>query len=82
MLDEVRPSAVSHARLTTFVPDRPGHDRRYAIDASKITRELGWTPRRDFESGLRETVLWYIEHRDWCEAVQTGRYDRERLGLG
>jgi dTDP-glucose 4,6-dehydratase len=82
VLDEVRPGSVSHMTLKTFVPDRPGHDRRYAIDASKITRELGWTPRRDFESGLRETVLWYIEHRDWCQAVQTGRYDRERLGLG
>jgi dTDP-glucose 4,6-dehydratase len=82
VLDEVRPVAVSHMTLKTFVPDRPGHDRRYAIDASKITRELGWTPQRDFESGLRETVLWYIAHRDWCQAVQRDRYDRQRLGLG
>jgi dTDP-glucose 4,6-dehydratase len=82
VLDEVRPAAASRMTLKTFVPDRPGHDRRYAIDASKISRELGWAPQRDFESGLRDTVLWYLEHRDWCEAVQTGRYDRRRLGLG
>jgi dTDP-glucose 4,6-dehydratase len=82
VLDEVRPAPASRMTLKTFVPDRPGHDRRYAIDASKISRELGWAPKRDFESGLRDTVLWYLEHRDWCEAVQTGRYDRRRLGLG
>ena len=64
------------------MPDRPGHDRRYAIDATKIRRELGWTPRRAFEDGLEATVRWYLEHRDWCRAVQAGRYDRERLGLG
>ncbi len=68
--------------LKTFVPDRPGHDRRYAIDATKIRRELGWAPRHAFEDGLRETVRWYIAHRDWCEQVQAGRYDRQRLGLG
>jgi dTDP-glucose 4,6-dehydratase len=68
--------------LTTFVPDRPGHDRRYAIDASKIRRELGWSPQHDFAQGLRATVAWYLSHRDWCEAVQAGRYGRERLGLG
>jgi dTDP-glucose 4,6-dehydratase len=67
--------------LQTSVPDRPGHDRRYAIDATKIRRELGWVPRRTFDEGLRDTVRWYLEHRDWCEAVQAGRYDRERLGL-
>jgi dTDP-glucose 4,6-dehydratase len=67
--------------LKTFVADRPGHDRRYAIDAEKIRRELGWTPRRTFEDGLDETVRWYLDHRDWCEAVQAGLYDRERLGL-
>jgi dTDP-glucose 4,6-dehydratase len=72
----------SYRALKTFVPDRPGHDRRYAIDATKIHRELGWTPRHTFEDGLRETVDWYLEHRDWCEAIQAGRYDRERLGLG
>jgi dTDP-glucose 4,6-dehydratase len=80
-LDELRPSTASHHALKTFVPDRPGHDRRYAIDATKIRRELGWAPVRDFATGLRETVCWYLEHRDWCNAVQAGRYDRQRLGL-
>jgi len=68
--------------LKTFVPDRPGHDRRYAIDAGKIRRELGWAPRHAFEEGLEATARWYLDHRDWCDAVQAGRYDRERLGLG
>jgi dTDP-glucose 4,6-dehydratase len=70
-----------YRELKTFVPDRPGHDRRYAIDASKIRGELGWRPAHDFESGLRATVAWYVEHREWCRAVEAGRYDRERLGL-
>ena len=68
--------------LKTFVPDRPGHDRRYAIDASKIRRELGWSPRHAFEDGLAQTARWYLDHRDWCAEVQAGRYDRQRLGLG
>ncbi len=80
-LDQLRPAAAARSALKTFVPDRPGHDRRYAIDATKIRRELGWTPRHTFETGLRETVVWYLEHRAWCEAVQAGRYDRQRLGL-
>jgi dTDP-glucose 4,6-dehydratase len=71
----------SYAELKTFVPDRPGHDRRYAIDASKIRAELGWSPRHVFEVGLRETVRWYLDNRAWCEAVQQGKYGRERLGL-
>lgn len=71
----------SYTALKTFVPDRPGHDRRYAIDASKITRELHWKPQHDFTSGLQHTVRWYLAHRDWCEAVQSGQYQRERLGL-
>jgi dTDP-glucose 4,6-dehydratase len=71
----------SYSELKTFVPDRPGHDRRYAIDASLIRRELGWQPRHAFEQGLRETVRWYLAHRAWCEAVQSGKYRRERLGL-
>jgi dTDP-glucose 4,6-dehydratase len=71
----------SYAGLKTYVPDRPGHDRRYAIDASKIRAELGWTPRHAFEDGLRETVRWYLANRPWCEAVQSGKYRRERLGL-
>jgi dTDP-glucose 4,6-dehydratase len=68
--------------LKTFVPDRPGHDRRYAIDASKIRRELGWAPRHAFEDGLASTARWYSEHGGWCDAVQSGRYERQRLGLG
>ena len=71
----------SYLDLKSFVPDRPGHDRRYAIDATKIAGELGWKPRRTFEEGLRETARWYLEHRDWCDQIQAGRYDRQRLGL-
>ena len=71
-----------YRELKTFVADRPGHDRRYAIDASKIRRELGWAPRHVFEEGLASTARWYVDHRDWCEQVQQGRYDRTRLGLG
>ena len=81
-LDETKPARETYRSLKTFVPDRPGHDRRYAIDATKIRRELGWTPARTFDDGLVETVEWYVAHRDWCDAIQAGRYDRERLGLG
>ena len=81
-VDELRPGPTSRRALKTFVPDRPGHDRRYAIDATKIRRELGWAPKHTFETGLRDTVQWYLDHRDWCEQVQAGRYDRQRLGLG
>ena len=73
--------AASYRDLKTFVADRPGHDRRYAIDDTKVRREIGWEPRHDFASGLAETVRWYLGHRAWCEAVQSGRYGRERLGL-
>jgi dTDP-glucose 4,6-dehydratase len=69
-----------YADLKTFVTDRPGHDRRYAIDDSRIRRELGWAPRYDLERGLARTLDWYLAHRDWCESVQSGRYRRERLG--
>jgi dTDP-glucose 4,6-dehydratase len=71
----------SYHDLITLVPDRPGHDRRYAIDCSRIERELGWTSRTSFEMGLRVTVRWYLLNRDWCQAVQRGQYDGRRLGL-
>ena len=61
---------------------RPGHDRRYAIDAGKIERDLGWTPRETFESGMEKTVRWYLENRGWCESVAARGYRQERLGLG
>jgi dTDP-glucose 4,6-dehydratase len=67
--------------LITFVEDRPGHDRRYAIDATKIRRELGWQPERDFADGIVETVRWYLNNRRWVERVSSGVYQRERLGL-
>jgi len=83
LLDERLPDSTHrpHERLITFVTDRPGHDRRYAIDAGKIGRELGWTPRETFETGLRRTVDWYLENREWCDRVSSGAY-RERRGLG
>ena len=71
----------SYLDLKTFVKDRPGHDLRYAIDASRLEAELGFTPAHTFDSGLAATVRWYLEHRDWCHAVTHGSYDRERLGL-
>src|SRR5512140_3058437 len=71
----------AYVDLKTFVPDRPGHDRRYAIDASKIRRELGWEPSYSFEEGLLRTVRWYLSNGEWCETVQAGNYGRERLGL-
>jgi dTDP-glucose 4,6-dehydratase len=87
-LEQLRPAASnpalkggSYQSLKTFVPDRPGHDRRYAIDAAKIRSELAWTPRRTFEEGLLDTARWYLDHGDWSSQVQSGRYDRERLGL-
>lgn len=80
-LAPVKPANVrSFQDLITFVADRPGHDRRYAIDASKIQRELGWQPRETFTSGLQKTVQWYLEMTEWCRRVQDGRYKRERPG--
>jgi dTDP-glucose 4,6-dehydratase len=70
-----------YSDLITYVKDRPGHDLRYAIDATKIQRELGWAPQETFESGLRKTVQWYLTHREWCRRVQDGSYQRERLGM-
>lgn len=80
-LDAQRPHGAPHERLVELVPDRPGHDRRYAIDASRIRRELGWRPKVDVESGIRRTVAWYLAHRTWCNAVRRDRYGGERLGL-
>ncbi|MDH5536391.1 MAG: dTDP-glucose 4,6-dehydratase [Betaproteobacteria bacterium] len=74
ILDELRPGAAPYSRLITFVGDRPGHDRRYAMDTRKIERELGWRPAHDFQAGLRDTVEWYLGHMDWITAVQTGDY--------
>ena len=82
ILDEVKPqnSAKPYEDLITFVKDRPGHDLRYAIDASKIKRDLDWTPNETFETGIRKTVEWYLDNLDWCHRVQDGSYQRERLG--
>ena len=75
LLDELRPSSEGpYSRLITFVTDRPGHDRRYAIDARKIERELGWRPAETFETGIRKTVQWYLDHPDWVARVQSGAY--------
>jgi len=82
LLDELRPDpAGPHARLKVFVTDRPGHDLRYAMDFSKLTRELGWAPTESFASGMRRTVEWYLANSAWCEAVEARSYGRERLGL-
>ena len=74
ILDELHPAGVPHAKLITFVKDRPGHDWRYAINASKIKDELGWQPTEKFESGLRKTVQWYLDHAQWVENVTSGTY--------
>ena len=84
ILDELLPDSPHrpHEDLITFVADRPGHDLRYAIDSSKIEGELGWAPRESFESGLKRTVAWYLENRDWWQRILSGAYRVERLGLG
>ncbi|RAU19191.1 dTDP-glucose 4,6-dehydratase [Nitrincola tibetensis] len=81
LLDELRPKSQPYAKQITFVQDRPGHDVRYAIDASKIARELGWTPKETFETGLRKTVEWYLNNTVWWQRVLDGRYQGERLGI-
>jgi dTDP-glucose 4,6-dehydratase len=83
LLNEMAPSPFSpYESLITYVKDRPGHDLRYAIDASKIQRELGWQPDETFESGIRKTVQWYLDNQQWCQRVQDGSYQRQRLGTG
>ena len=82
ILDDIVPKETNYAEQISYVQDRPGHDMRYAIDASKIQRELGWTPQETFESGIRKTVIWYLENENWWKAVQDGSYQGERLGTG
>ena len=92
VLEAIQPAAANpalaargvcrYSDLRTFVADRPGHDRRYAVDAARLTTELGWRPGYRFEGGLRATVGWYLEHRGWCDTVLAGKYGRERLGTG
>lgn len=80
ILDELRPKASKYAEQITCVTDRPGHDRRYAIDSTKMKKKLNWLPEETFETGLRKTVEWYLSNQEWCERVQDGSYQRERLG--
>ncbi|WP_288776158.1 dTDP-glucose 4,6-dehydratase [uncultured Psychrobacter sp.] len=83
ILDELKPQSNGqpYESLITFVKDRPGHDLRYAIDATKIKNVLGWTPQETFDSGIRKTVDWYLNNLEWCQRVQDGSYQRERLGV-
>lgn len=84
LLDEMSPEATGkpYKSLITFVNDRPGHDRRYAIDSGKVQRQLGWTPKETFQTGLRKTIRWYLDHQTWVDRVMSGAYRGERLGLG
>jgi dTDP-glucose 4,6-dehydratase len=85
VLDELIPnkfnSVSSFSELITYVKDRPGHDVRYAINANKIKKDLGWEPQENFESGIRKTVEWYLNNKAWCENIQNGSYQLERLGV-
>ena len=81
LMDEMHPDGAPHERLVAYVTDRPGHDLRYAIDASKIARELGWTPRETFESGLRKTVAWYLDNPEWIAEVRGAGAAGERRGV-
>ena len=84
ILDELKPQSNGqpYESLITFVTDRPGHDVRYAIDATKIKNDLGWTPEETFDTGIHKTVEWYLNNLEWCRRVQDGSYQRERLGVG
>ena len=77
----IKSNDMPYESLITFVEDRPGHDRRYAIDASKISKKLGWKPSETFESGIKKTIIWYLENHDWCNAVQRKNNSRNRKGL-
>ena len=83
LLDRLVPDSpyIPHESLITYVTDRPGHDRRYAIDASKIAADLGWTPDETFDSGIEKTIKWYLDNSEWCQHVQDGSYQRQRLGI-
>jgi len=83
LLDELMPDSphLPHADLITYVTDRPGHDLRYAIDADKIKNTLGWVPEETFDTGIRKTIQWYLDNPAWCQHVQDGSYQRERLGV-
>ncbi|MBB1428470.1 dTDP-glucose 4,6-dehydratase [Shewanella sp. SG44-2] len=81
ILDALVPKDTLYAEQITYVTDRPGHDRRYAIDSSKMNRELNWQPEETFETGLRKTIEWYLTNQTWCQHVQDGSYQRERLGI-
>jgi dTDP-glucose 4,6-dehydratase len=81
ILDALVPKDTLYAEQITYVTDRPGHDRRYAIDSSKMSKELNWQPEETFETGLRKTIEWYLTNQTWCQHVQDGSYQRERLGI-
>ena len=80
-MDEFNPAGASHRRHVSFVTDRPGHDQRYAIDATRLERELGWSAKETFDTGIEKTVRWYLDNRQWWESVRRGVYAGERLGL-
>ena len=83
LLDEMSPreNGSKYSKLITYVQDRPGHDFRYAIDATKINQDLGWSPKESFETGIRKTIDWYLNNRDWWQAIQNNTYQQERLGV-
>ena len=81
ILDVLVPKETPYSKQITYVTDRPGHDRRYAIDATKMSDELNWQPQETFETGLRKTIEWYLANQEWCQHVQDGTYQRERLGI-
>ena len=82
-MDELSPriNGTKYEELITYVADRPGHDFRYAIDASKIENELGWLPKESFEAGIEKTILWYLNNKEWWESIQNNSYKQERLGV-